>query len=97
MKTNGNRSVTLGDLATINLTFEDRQGTARFNGESTVALQVVKRKGFNIIDTATEVRAVLETARQDWPDELQAVLKIGTSNDQSRQVDSMVRQLEARF
>ena len=38
VKTNGDRVVTLGDLAQINLTFEDRIGTARFNGERTVAL-----------------------------------------------------------
>ncbi len=53
---NGDRVVTLGDLARITLTFEDRIGTARFNGETTVALQVVKRKGFNLIDTANRVR-----------------------------------------
>jgi multidrug efflux pump len=45
VKTNGDRIITLGDLAEIKLTFEDREGTARFNGETTVALQVVKRKG----------------------------------------------------
>ena len=56
VKTNGDRVVTLGDLAQINLTFEDRAGTARFNGEATVALQVVKRKGFNLIDTANLVK-----------------------------------------
>ncbi|SMX28905.1 Toluene efflux pump membrane transporter TtgE [Pelagimonas phthalicica] len=94
VKTNGNRSVTLWDLAQINPTFEDREGTARFNGETTVALQVVKRKGFNIIDTSNEVRTVIEEARQAWPDELNAVLEVGASNDQSRQVDSMVSQLE---
>ena len=32
IKTNGDRVITLGDLAQINLTFEDRLGTARFNG-----------------------------------------------------------------
>ncbi|MFW2542589.1 efflux RND transporter permease subunit [Primorskyibacter sp. 2E107] len=94
IKVNGDRVVTLGDLATINLTFEDRTGTARFNGKTTVALQVVKRKGFNIIDTAAEVRRVIEEARADWPEELQAVLDVGASNDQSRQVESMVSQLE---
>ncbi len=52
VKVNGDRVVTLGDLADIRLTFEDRIGTARFNGDNTVALQVVKRKGFNLIDTA---------------------------------------------
>ncbi|MGH1413000.1 MAG: efflux RND transporter permease subunit [Pelagimonas sp.] len=94
VKTNGNRSVTLWDLAEINPTFEDREGTARFNGETTVALQVVKRKGFNIIDTSNEVQRVIEEARKAWPDELNAVVKVGASNDQSRQVDSMVSQLE---
>ncbi len=94
VKVNGDRVVTLGDLATINLTFEDRVGTARFNGETTVALQVVKRKGFNIIDTADAVRAVVAEAEADWPPELRAALDVGTSNDQSRQVGSMVSQLE---
>ncbi len=94
VKTNGNRSVTLWDLAEINPTFEDREGTARFNGETTVALQVVKRKGYNIIDTSEEVRAVIEEARKAWPEELNAIMKVGSSNDQSRQVDSMVSQLE---
>ncbi len=94
VKTNGDRVVTLGDLAQINLTFEDRLGTARFNGETTVALQVVKRKGFNLIDTATLVRETVEKAKADWPPELRAAVKVGTSNDQSRIVGSMVSQLE---
>ena len=94
VKVNGDRVVTLGDLAEINLTFEDRTGTARFNGERTVALQVVKRKGFNIIDTAAQVRATVEEARADWPSELRAAVELGTSNDQSRQVASMVSQLQ---
>ena len=94
VKTNGDRVVTLGDLAEINFTFEDRGGTARFNGEKTVALQVVKRKGYNLIDTVDLVKATLEESQKKWPEELQAALKVGTSNDQSRVVNSMVSQLE---
>ena len=94
IKTNGDRIVTLGNLATINLTFEDRIGTARFNGQTTVALQVVKRKGFNIIDTADLVREVVAEAETRWPGELQVAVNVGTSNDQSRTVESMVKQLE---
>ncbi|MCX8224930.1 MAG: efflux RND transporter permease subunit [Sulfitobacter sp.] len=93
VKTNGDRVVTLGDLATINLTFEDRDGTARFNGEKTLALQVVKRKGFNLIDTSARVKEVVAEQSANWPDGLKAAVKIGTSNDQSRIVDSMVKQL----
>ncbi|MFD1157980.1 efflux RND transporter permease subunit [Roseovarius aestuarii] len=94
VKTNGDRVVTLGELATINLTFEDRLGTARFNGENTVALQVVKRKGYNVIDMAQLVRETVVKAEKTWPPELQAAVNVGTSNDQSRVIDSMVRQLE---
>lgn len=95
VKINGDRVVTLGDLAEIRLTFEDRTGTARFNGESTVAIQVVKRKGFNIIDTSAMVRAEIEAVRATWPEELQQAIRVNTSNDQSGRVESMVRQLES--
>jgi len=94
VKTNGDRVVTLGDLAEIKLTFEDRVGTARFNAVNTVALQVVKRKGYNLIDTAALVRQTIDDASSEWPQELQASVKYGTSNDQSRVVASMVSQLE---
>ena len=94
VKTNGDRVITLGDLATIRLTFEDRIGTARFNGVNTVALQVVKRKGFNLIDTAALVKEVVEEERASWSPELQSAIQVGTSNDQSRNVASMVSQLE---
>ncbi|WP_095589037.1 efflux RND transporter permease subunit [Actibacterium ureilyticum] len=94
VKTNGDRVVTLGDLAEIRLTFEDRTGTARFNGENTVALQVVKRKGYNIIDTSRLIREVVEEERAAWSTDLQEAVTVGTSMDQSVTVNSMVRQLE---
>ena len=94
VKTNGDRVVTLGELADIRLTFEDRTGTARFNGEPTVALQVVKRKGFNLIDTATLIRETVEADVERWPAELRQSVAVGFSMDQSIIVDSMVRQLE---
>ena len=94
VKTNGDRVITLGDLAEIRLTFEDRTSTARFNGTTTVALQVVKRRGFNLIDTAQEVRDVIDSELAAWPQDLRDAVQVGVSNDQSRNVDSMVRQLE---
>ena len=94
VKVNGDSVVTLGDLAEIRLTFEDRTGTARYNGENTVALQIVKRKGFNLMDTAQLVRDTVAAERALWPDDLKAAVKTGLSNDQSIVVNSMVRQLE---
>ncbi|ARE38510.1 RND multidrug efflux transporter [Rhodovulum sp. P5] len=94
VKTNGDRVVTLGDVADIRLTFEDRTSTARFNGEPTIALQIVKRKGYNIIDTSALVKEELAKAQAEWPADLREAVIVGTSNDQSTTVASMVRQLE---
>ncbi|MFP1644985.1 efflux RND transporter permease subunit [Pontitalea aquivivens] len=94
VKTNGERVVTLGDLADIRLTFEDRTGTARFNGETTVALQVVKRKGYNIIDTVEAVRQSVAAAQDGWPAGLHQAVNVGLSLDQSVTVGAMISQLE---
>jgi len=91
---NGDRVVTLGELAEIRLTYEDRTGTARFNGENAVALQVVKRLGYNIIDTAALVREEIAAAQEDWPAELRQAVTVTATLDQSHTVESMVRQLE---
>ena len=95
VKVNGDSVITLGDLADIRLTFEDRLGTARYNGETTVALQVIKRKGFNLINTVTEVRKLVEDAKAKWPGELQDSIRVNFSMDESNQVADMVSQLEA--
>nr|WP_255552354.1 efflux RND transporter permease subunit [Maritimibacter dapengensis] len=94
VKVNGDSVVTLGDLAEIRLAFEDRAGTARFNGETTVALQVVKAKGYNLVDTVDAVKAVVNAAQADWPQEVQDAVNVAYATDQSHMVDSMVRQLE---
>ena len=94
VKVNGDSVVTLGDLAEIRLTFADRQGTARFNGETNLAIQVVKRKGFNAIDTSVAVRQAIEIERATWPEDLQAAIQITPVLDKSIQTGEMVRQLE---
>ncbi|WP_420398069.1 efflux RND transporter permease subunit [Nioella sp.] len=94
IKVNGDRVVTLGDLAEIRLTYEDREGTARFNGENAIALQVVKRLGFNIMDTAALVRAEIEAAQAEWPEELRQSVSVTATLDQSVTVQGMVSQLE---
>jgi multidrug efflux pump len=95
VKVNGDKVITLGDLAEIRLTFEDRLGTARYNGETTVALQVVKRKGENLIDTVAEVRQVVLAAVAEWPDDLRDSVSVDFAMDESNEVAGMVSQLEA--
>ncbi|MCB1345962.1 MAG: efflux RND transporter permease subunit, partial [Rhodobacteraceae bacterium] len=94
IKVNGDRVVTLGDLATIHMTFQDRAGTARFQGLPTLALQVVKRKGFNLIGTVEEVRAAIDAEVATWPDAMRDAVHVTTALDRSYQVASMISQLE---
>ncbi len=95
VKRNGDRVITLADIADIRLTFEDRRGTARFNGEDTVALQVVKRKGANAIDTVAMVRATMAAEMEKWPEDLRQAVEVNFSLDNSIQVNNMVNQLLA--
>ncbi|MCY4261320.1 MAG: efflux RND transporter permease subunit, partial [Rhodobacteraceae bacterium] len=92
--THGERVVTLGDIAEIYPTFEDRTGIARHNGETTIALPVVKRKGFNIIETSQLVRDRVNAIQSGWPDDLNSALKIDFVHDQSVTVEAMVSQLQ---
>ncbi|HBG97916.1 MAG TPA: acriflavine resistance protein B [Rhodobacteraceae bacterium] len=94
VKVNGDRVVTLGDLTDIRLTFKDREGTARYNGEPTVALQIVKRKGFNIIDTVALVKDTVREGQASWPPELQTALRVDFAMDKSTEVRDMVGTLQ---
>ena len=94
VRVDGDRVVALGDIATIRRTFEDAKGTARFNSEPTVALQVKKRSGENIIETVGLVRGVVASVVASWPEPLQAAVEVEFSMDESQRVLGMVDQLE---
>jgi multidrug efflux pump len=83
VKVNGDRVVTLGDLADIRLTFEDRDRHRALQRRTTVALQVVKRKGFNIIDTAALVRETVERSAPAGRRSCSAACASHLANDQS--------------
>ena len=95
IKTSGDRVVTLGDLAEIRRTFKDREGWARFNGRQTMALQVKKRLGENILETTGAVEKKVAEVTARWPEALRAGVNVDFSLDLSVQVRSMVSQLES--
>jgi len=95
VKVKGDRIVRLSDIADIRRTFEDREGVARYNGRPTVALQVSKRLGENIISTVEAVRARVDRAVAAWPAPLRAAVAVDFSMDESAQVRGMVAQLES--
>src|SRR5690606_30370875 len=50
IKTDGLRTVTFSDVATVRRTFKDPTGYARLGGERTIALEISKRIGSNIVE-----------------------------------------------
>ena len=55
---------------------------------------MVKRQGFNVIDTAELIRAEIAAAQEEWPQELRDSVQVDATLDLSVQVNDMVRQLE---
>ncbi len=94
VKVKGDRIVRLGEIANIRRTFKDRDGEARYLGDPTVALQVKKRTGENIIETVATTRAKVAEVIAGWPAPLRQAVTVDFSLDQSTRVQSMVSQLE---
>jgi multidrug efflux pump len=60
-------TITLKDIAQVRRTFVDPYSFARMNGKPTMAIEVTKRVGANIIDTNQKVRDAVEKAEKSWP------------------------------
>lgn len=90
VKVNGDRVVTVGDIATVRRTFKDADGFARIDGETAVAIEVSKRTGENIIETIEAVKARVAAARADWP----ATLRVAYSQDKSTDIRTMLVDLQ---
>ncbi len=86
----GARPVYIGDVATVDFGFKERESFARLDGQPVVTLTVTKRVGKNIIETAEQVRAALAEMEPNFPPT--TVVKI--TSDMSENVHEMVSSLE---
>ncbi|MFN3313165.1 MAG: efflux RND transporter permease subunit [Hyphomonas sp.] len=83
--------VTLGDIADIRRTFKDPTGFATFNGEPALLIEVIKRTGANILDTANSVRAIIADESETWP----ASVRTEITSDMSEMIGSQLGQLQS--
>jgi multidrug efflux pump len=60
-------TIRLQDVATVQRTFYDANSFARMNGQPTIAIDVSKRIGSNIIANNEAVKAVAERVSKRWP------------------------------
>lgn len=82
--------VTLGEVAEIRRTFKDREAYALYNGRPAITIEVVKRKGQNIIENNDEVKRVTEEVKKGWPE----AIHISYALDQSHVIKDVLQSLQ---
>ncbi|WP_422444912.1 MULTISPECIES: efflux RND transporter permease subunit [unclassified Endozoicomonas] len=90
VKADGDRVITFGDIASVLSTFKDGGGYARMNGNNSIALEIKKRPGENIIETVMLAKAIIAEGQKLAP----KTLKVDYVGDQSVDVVDMVNDLQ---
>ena len=90
VKADDDKPVYIRDVASVTFGYKERETYSTLDGSPVITLGVKKRTGQNILDTSTEVKSILEEALPALPPS--TVYKI--TNDQSKDVNSMVANLE---
>ncbi len=90
LKMQNGKPIYLRDVAAVNYSFEDRQTYARLNGTEVVSLAVRKRAGENLLRITDEVKRIVAETQRDLPQGIH----LNISNDQSKFVTRMVKELE---
>jgi len=67
IRSTADATVTLKDIADVRRTFYDRTSFARIDGKPSIAIDVTKRIGANIIATNAQVREIVDKAAKAWP------------------------------
>ena len=94
VKVDGDSVVRVGNIAEVRRTFKDPMSYARVNGHSSVALEVSKRSGENVIATIERVRELVEAERARWPEGLRAAVSVTYSQDRSDHIRTLLNDLQ---
>jgi multidrug efflux pump len=83
--------VKLGDVAEVRRGYKDIQSHARFNGRTSVSLEISKRQGENILDTTERVQVLVDEiiAGPDWP----KTINVSYSQSRSTYINEMMSEL----
>lgn len=83
--------IRMRDISSVRKGYKDVTSYARFNGKTSVSVEVSKRQGENIIGTIDQIRALVDhaQAQPDWPESV----SLAYSQDRSRDIIDMVTSL----
>ncbi|MFU8863327.1 MAG: efflux RND transporter permease subunit [Rhodobacterales bacterium] len=82
--------VRVQDVAEVRQTYLDPDSFARIDGQPTVALDISKTAGANIIDVVAAVQAEVEDMRADWPE----AVSVAYLQNQADDIETLLGDLE---
>ena len=91
--TDGDTVVTLEDIAQVRRVFKDRTNYTRNDGKQTISVFVYRRVGSNTIDTARQVRQIVEGFRDRLPNNVEMFI----SRDASLFDEEQITELEGNI
>jgi multidrug efflux pump len=89
IRSTADSSITLKDVASVRRTFVDPYSFARMNGKPTMALDVTKRVGSNLIDTNEKIRDATKKLEKSWPAGVHATFMFDQSTFIADQLGSL--------
>ena len=90
-------AVRLGDIATVQDAFKDRESFARLDGKPAVTLNVVKRQGENLIAASDKIKKVIADSKASLPKELTITVTGDTSNDTRTTLNDLINTIIIGF
>lgn len=91
VKSEDRAPVYLRDIATVTFGYKDKTSIARSDAKPVISLDVVKKKGKNLLRAADEIYKIIDQAKADiFPEDL----KVQLFNDQSISTRTEVKNLE---
>ncbi len=91
VKSENQNSIYLRDIADVKLEFEDQTSIARANSLPVVSLDVIKRKGENLLSASDKIKEIVAEAEEKY---LPEGIDVTIFNDQSTQTRDSVENLE---
>ncbi|RZJ58852.1 MAG: efflux RND transporter permease subunit, partial [Hymenobacter sp.] len=89
--------VRLGDIATVQDGFKDRESFARLDGQSAIALNVVKRQGENLLDASDKIHQLVKDSQASMPKGLKITITGDSSNETRNTLNDLINTIIIGF
>jgi multidrug efflux pump subunit AcrB len=89
--------VRLGDIATVQDAFKDRESYARLDGQPTVTLNVVKRQGENLLDASDKIHNLVKESEKTLPKGTKITITGDSSNETRNTLNDLINTIIIGF